>query len=452
MNNLLVAKFGGTSMADWTAMNRSADIIEANRDVRLVVVSACAGVTNQLVALSRPRVSARERQLILQSIRSHHEQLLAQITNCEAAQTTLHQTILFLAAAAERLSDQYHLRGVDEVLSFGELLSSQLLVELLNRRGHLCEWFDARLVMVTDSRYGAAIPQVDQIATQARARLLPLCQQKLVVTQGFIGSDSERRTTTLGRGGSDYSAALLAEGLEAAGLQIWTDVEGIYTTDPRVVPQAQPLPELGFCEAAELATFGAKVLHPSTLWPAIRSEIDVFVGSSLNPDAQGTRICKAVSEAPAYRAVALRREQTLVTVSSLDMLHSHGFLAKVFGLLARHEISVDLVTTSEVSIALTLDSIGTVAHGLNEQVLTELRQIGEVKVEEGLALIAVVGNEIERQTGASARIFSALSPYNLRLICHGASGHNICFLVDQVQANDVVSSLHRELFEGEVSC
>lgn len=447
MNQLQVAKFGGTSMADFTAMNRCADIILNDDNIALVVLSACSGITNDLVTLSSPQCTDGLRSQLLPKIYQHHRDVLAQITDDGEAVRNLEQLLLKLYSAVERIAQCHTLQLADEILSFGERLSSTLFTELLKSRDVNAQWFDAREVMATDNHFGKAQPDIERIAQNAQQTLLPLCQCGVVVTQGFIGSDSNGNTTTLGRGGSDYSAALFAEALDAAAVQIWTDVEGIYTTDPRITSDAYAINEISFCEAAELSTFGAKVLHPSTLWPAIRHNISVFVGSSLAPKNGGTWIKNSVDSAPNYRAIALRREQTLVTVSSLNMLHRHGFLAKVFAILAKHKISVDLVTTSEVSVALTLDDVGSKQAELTEAALQELRALCDVKIQKHLALVAVVGNDIERQAGVSARVFNVLEPYNLRLICHGASSHNICFLVEQSEANDIVCSLHRELFE-----
>lgn len=220
-----------------------------------------------------------------------------------------------------------------------------------------------------------------------------------MVTQGFIGSEPKGRTTTLGRGGSDYTAALLGEALGVGRVDIWTNVPGIYTTDPRVVPAAKRIDKIGFEEAAEMATFGAKVLHPATLLPAVRSDIPVFVGSSKDPAAGGTLVCNTTENPPLFRALALRRKQTLLTLHSLNMLHARGFLAEVFNILARHNVSVDLITTSEVSIALTMDTTGATSVGgslLTTSLLTELSSLCRVEVEENLALVAIIGNQLSR--------------------------------------------------------
>ncbi|MDZ7903197.1 MAG: lysine-sensitive aspartokinase 3 [Rheinheimera sp.] len=322
-----------------------------------------------------------------------------------------------------------------------------LFAQVLAERGAMVSQFDVRRVMRTDSQFGKGEPQIEQIAANTSQYLLPLLKQQLIVTQGFIGADPLGQTTTLGRGGSDYSAAILGEAVGAAVVQIWTDVVGIFTTDPRLTAEARCIPEISFDEAAEMATFGAKVLHPATLIPAMRRNIPVFVGSSREPQAGGTWISKEVDARPSYRAIALRKNQTLITVKSPAMLHAAGFLAKVFEILSQHKISVDLVTTSEISVALTLDDAPGSAFGTSiEPALAALKQFSEVTVEEGLSLIAVIGNHLHSTRGVTGSLFQALERINMRLICHGASRHNLCFLVQDTEAAGVVKELHTALF------
>ena len=338
----------------------------------------------------------------------------------------------------------------DELVSHGELMSTLLFVEIMRERNVQAQWFDVRKIMRTSDRFGRAEPDVEALAELTNQQLAPRLADGIVITQGFIGSEAKGRTTTLGRGGSDYTAALLGEALHATRVDIWTDVPGIYTTDPRVVSAAKRIDVIAFEEAAEMATFGAKVLHPATLLPAVRSDIPVFVGSSKDPKAGGTLVCKKTENPPLFRALALRRRQTLVTLHSHNMLHSRGFLAEVFGILARHNISVDLITTSEVSIALTLDTTGSTSTGdtlLTQSLLIELSELCRVEVEEDLALVAIIGNKLSRACGVGKEVFGVLDPFNIRMICYGASSYNLCFLVPADQAEQVVQKLHQNLFE-----
>lgn len=449
MTALVVAKFGGTSVADFDAMNRSADVVLSDANVRLVVLSASAGITNLLVALAEGLEPA-ERQAKLDAIRAIQNAVLERLANPAVIRDEIERLLENLAALAEAASAETSTALTDELVSHGELMSTLLFVEILRERQVAAQWFDVRKVMRTSDRFGRAEPDVAALSELATQQLAPRLSEGLVITQGFIGSESKGRTTTLGRGGSDYTAALLGEALHATRVDIWTDVPGIYTTDPRVVPAAKRIDEIAFEEAAELATFGAKVLHPATLLPAVRSDIPVFVGSSKDPNAGGTLVCNETANPPLFRALALRRKQTLLTLHSLNMLHSRGFLAEVFGILARHNISVDLITTSEVSVALTLDTTGSTSTGdtlLTQSLLMELSALCRVEVEENLALIALIGNDLSKACGVGKEVFGVLEPFNIRMICYGASSHNLCFLVPGTEAEQVVQKLHHNLFE-----
>ena len=447
--SLIVAKFGGTSVADFTAMNRSADVVLADPHTRLVVLSASAGVTNLLVSLSEGQ-EQEQRAYQLDEIRRIQYAIVDELAQPEVIREEVDRVLENITMLSEAAALATSAALTDELVSHGELLSTLLFVEILRQRQVESEWFDVRKVLRTNDRFGRAEPDVTLLAELAQAQLAPRLAQALVVTQGFIGSEAKGRTTTLGRGGSDYTAALLGEALHASRIDIWTDVPGIYTTDPRVVPTAKRINEITFEEAAEMATFGAKVLHPATLLPAVRSDIPVFVGSSKDPAAGGTRVCNQTQNPPLFRALALRRKQTLLTLHSLTMLHTHGFLAELFNILARHNISVDLITTSEVSVALTLDTTGSTSNGdslLTQALLTELSSLCRVEVEENLALVAIIGNKLSQACGVGKEVFGVLDPFNLRLICYGASSYNLCFLVPGNDAEQVVQTLHRNLFE-----
>jgi len=445
----VVAKFGGTSVADFEAMNRSADVVLSNPNVRLVVLSASAGVTNLLVELAEGKESSR-RIFLQDEIRRIQYAIIDKLTQPDVIREEIDRMLDNVAMLSEAASLATSNALTDELVSHGELMSTLLFVEILRQRAVTAEWFDVRKVMRTTDRFGRAEPDTSTLFDLSAQQLLPRIQNAIVITQGFIGAEAKGRTTTLGRGGSDYTAALLGEALSLARVDIWTDVPGIYTTDPRVVPAAKRIDRIAFEEAAEMATFGAKVLHPATLLPAVRRGIAVFVGSSKDPAAGGTLVCNTTENPPLFRALALRRKQTLLTLHSLTMLHSQGFLAEVFGILARHNISVDLITTSEVSIALTLDTTGSTSSGdslLTTSLLTELSSVCRVEVEENLALIALIGNKLSQARGVGKEVFGVLDPFNIRMICYGASSYNLCFLVPGDDANQVVQTLHRNIFE-----
>ncbi|HHF3076277.1 lysine-sensitive aspartokinase 3 [Vibrio sp. 11-4(1)] len=449
MSAFNVAKFGGTSVANFEAMSRCATIIENNPNTRLVVSSACSGVTNLLVELANGVQDQTHRTELLQNLANIHDAILTQLEDSTKTAAEVYAILDTVTSLAEAASIQASAKLTDHLVACGELMSTHILAQLMCERGIQAVRFDIRDVLRTDDNFGRAEPNIEAISTLAQDKLVPLCQQSVVVTQGFIGSDEAGNTTTLGRGGSDYSAALIAESVKAAGLEIWTDVPGIYTTDPRIAPKASPIPEISFSEASEMANFGAKILHPSTLVPALRHDIPVFVGSSKEPEKGGTWIRHQVESSPLFRALALRCNQTMVTLRSANMFHAYGFLAKVFEILAKHKISVDLITTSEISVSLTLDQTDTSggAPQLPQAAREELEELCKVEVEHDLCLVALIGNNMSESKGYAKQVFGTLEDFNLRMICYGASPHNLCFLLHESVSKQAIQKLHTELFE-----
>ncbi|MGB0893955.1 MAG: lysine-sensitive aspartokinase 3 [Parashewanella sp.] len=448
--SLAIAKFGGTSVADFQAMQNCARIIIDNPERKLAVVSASSGVTNLLVELTNASINDERRHDLVSQVKQIQYAIANELPKDEMVIDELEHLLSKIDSLSEALVLNRSKQLMDELLAMGEQCSSLLFTQVLKQLGANAVRFDVRDVMRTDSHFGEAEPDVSKIERLTNVKLRPLLTDAIVVTQGFIGADDEGQTTTLGRGGSDYSAALLAEALNAQTLEIWTDVAGIYTTDPRMAVNAQPINEISFSEAAEMATFGAKVLHPATILPAVRQGIEVYVGSSKEPQSGGTWIRNQVEKAPVFRAVTVRRDQTLINLHSLKMLHAQGFLAETFAILAKHKISVDVVTTSEVNVSLTLDKMGSADSGqslLNETLLQELEQLCEVNVEDSLALIAIIGNQIPNTSGVSRQVFEILSDFNIRMSSQGASQHNLCLLVSNKDAPSVVQTLHKSLFE-----
>ena len=450
MSHLSVAKFGGTSVANFDAMSACAAIVMADSNTRVVVLSASAGVTNYLVELANG-CDANRRSEILDAIRTIQYNIINKLQQPDTVSAQIEDILQHITGLAESASLATSSALTDELICHGEMMSTRIFTQLLTERNYPAVWVDVRNIIATNSHFGKAAPNDEKTQQQTDAVLKPLLAEgKIVITQGFIGRDDEGKTTTLGRGGSDYSAALLAEVLNANDVLIWTDVPGIYTTDPRVVPVAKRIDTISFNEAAEMATFGAKVLHPATLLPAVRSNIPVYVGSSKAPEQGGTWVTRDPQPRPTFRALALRRNQILLTLSSLSMLHAQGFLANVFAILTKHKISVDVITTSEVSVAITLDKTGSASSGtdmLSEELLTELRQYCNVQVETDLALVAIIGNNLHTQSGIAKQLFDTLAPYNVRLIGYGASTNNVCTLVQNHEADEIIRALHAELFE-----
>ena len=441
---MIVSKFGGTSVGTFKAMQHSASIVADHSDRKLIVISATSGTTNDLVALENSNISSTEREQLLIHINDRHLSIISNLKERKKVLNTFQRQMSELRAHL----DQYgrDKRWKDRLYAFGELMSTRIFVEVLKENGVNAEWLDARRVIKTDSTFGNAVPELVSIQKKAEAFI---DKNSVLLTQGFIGSDIFGSTTTLGRGGSDYSAALFAEAVGADKLEIWTDVAGVYTTDPRLVSSAKPISEITFDEAAELSIFGGKVLHPATMKPAMRSGARVRVADSKRPELPGTIIVNKTIKEPVVRAISLRRDQTLLTVRSLEMLHQHGFLARLFNVLAENKISVDLVTTSEVSVSLTLDTATKASNKieLTEKVFRELNEFCDIEVEKDLSLIAIIGNRLNATSGISGQLFSLLKDYNIRLVCHGASAYNLCFLVDEKSGEEIVKLIHDKFIE-----
>lgn len=460
---ITVLKFGGTSVANYSSMLNCCRIMAQQPQRRVMVVSAPAGITNYLIQLSSPQLASDARQTVLGSI---HDKITNILDECKANHIHEELEISQLSHGINLLLTELTQRSlgcenrsskayVDSILSFGERFSSLFCSFIFNQHyaddvGFQAIDFDIRQILITDNQHGQANPNIPVIAELSQQHLAPLLKHQCVITQGFIGNSTDGFTTTLGRGGSDYSAALLSEALNADICEIWTDVAGVYSTDPRLVKDAIALPELSYDEAAEMANFGAKVLHPATLAPTLRNNIPVFVGSSKAPEQGGTLIVKDCQTEPPFRGLTRRCGQELVTIRTPQMKGASGFMSKVFGILDEHDISVDLITTSEVAVALTFDQPLTSANGGNtgESAINQLRQFAEVHIDKDLDLITVVGNHLESTPGVSAKIFSALEQHNIRMVCYGANPHNLSFLVDDSDSAEIIQKLHRVLIEN----
>ena len=452
MNQVCVAKFGGTSVANYPAMSNCANIVTSNPNTKLVVLSASAGVTNLLVELSSGSLDPASIEERMNKLTSIEFSILNDLGKPAEITAEIEKLLHEISDLAKHAIVEHDDALTDRIVSYGEIMSTKLFTEVLKSKGFKAVWFDVRSVMRTDNRFGKASPIIEVLSNNAKEKLLPLLEDNIVVTQGFIGSNAIGQTTTLGRGGSDYSAALLGEAIPScSAIEIWTDVPGIYTTDPRLVKEAHVIPEITFSEAAEMATFGAKVLHPATIFPAVRRNIPVFVGSSKAPKEGGTWVRSQTNSKPTFRAVALRRNQVLLTLQSPNMIGACGFLANIFSIFAKYGISVDLITTSEVSVALTIDHTGSQSNGqsvLSEKLLNELKSFCKVRIDEDLSLIALIGNGMSQVSGTGASVFSSILDVNIRMICYGASSHNLCFLVNKDQAEHCIAQLHHKLLEN----
>jgi aspartate kinase len=301
---------------------------------------------------------------------------------------------------------------------------------------------DARKVIVTDNRHTQAAPQYGATYQRLAAVIPPLAAKQVVVMGGFIGATPEGVTSTLGRGGSDFTASIVGAGIGAEEIQIWTDVDGMLTCDPRIAEGGHRVKTCSFAEAAELAYFGAKVLHPATVVPAIEKNIPVFILNSRRPQVEGTRIVgEAVPCKNAVKSIACKQNIVVVSITSSRMLMAHGFLRRIFEIFDRHETAVDMVTTSEVNVSLTIDNPKNL-----RAIVSDLSEIAEVSIEESQSIVSLVGDNIRHTPGIAARVFTAMDGINIRMISQGASRLNISFVVDAADLKRSVESLHNELF------
>lgn len=441
---MIVMKFGGSSLADADCLRQVGALVRERLDqAPLVVLSAMGGTTDDLFVMARSAergdlVSALEGLAALEAAhRQAAEELFdGRVPEDVGAAMAEHVEELSLRLRGVSLLGELSPRSLDAITAFGEQLSTLLFAA----------WFhapcvDARRVLITDASFGEAQPQPERIRARAADQILPLLGPgQAVVTQGYVGGTADGLTTTLGRGGSDYSAALLGAALGAAELQIWTDVEGVLTCDPRVVPEAQPIAELSFAEAAELAAFGAKILHPATIQPAVEADIPVTVRHTRRPEGAFTTITGQVATGRPVTALASRDGLTVLTVSSTRMLQQPGFLARLFEVFARHRVSVDLVATAEVSVSLTVD-----ADVVLEPLLEELAAFATVRVSQDRALVAVVGERLKVTPGLAGRIFTALGDLNVEMISMGANEINLSMVVVAAQAPRALLQLHQAL-------
>ena len=450
----LVMKFGGTSVQDAAAIRRLGAIVRAHAARRpVVVVSALSRVTDELSALAaraEDGVVTGEMEDRAGTLIDRHQQEAAALVGGEALErlsaaldAARREIRLLIGIMAAHPGTRRPLR--DELLSWGERLSSQLVAEALAADGLPSRWVDARQCIRTSEEHGRAEPLMDATRQAVHAALGPaLAEGGIPVLGGFIGATPGGATTTLGRGGSDFSAALVGAALDASEIQVWTDVSGFLTADPRVVPSARSIPRLSYDEAAELAYFGARVLHPRTLHPAVERGIPVRVCNSMAPDSASTLIdaAGAVPAASGVKAVAHKTGVTIVRITSARMLGASGFLRAIFDAFDRHRIVVDVVATSEVSVSLTVDQ----PENLPRAVL-DLEPLGRVDVEGGYAIVCAVGEALRATRGVAGRIFGALEGINVQMISHGASGINLTFAVREADAAPAVRRLHEVCLE-----
>jgi aspartate kinase len=430
-------------------MQQVYQIISRYKQPLVIVLSATAGTTDALLEAIDLALKKQYDAMIetKEKIRLKHENIAKELGlhQSEELMTQLH---IYFDHLEIMLKGIFYLgevtaRARDSIISLGEFVSTSIFAAYVKNQGKNAVWYDVRQIIVTDDHYGNASPDFQATNQKAQNTLVPLLKENTwVVTQGFIGATPDGNTTTLGRGGSDFSAAILGAAVNAKQVEIWTDVSGIFTCDPRVIKSAYPLQQISFKEAAELAFFGAKVLHPSTILPAMENNIPVIIKNTQDPEAPGTIIEKNPLERQKVKAMAFRKQISMVTIESTRMLNAHGFLEKVFHIFNEHKISVDLISTSEITVSLTLDDETNL-----EKAMIDLSRIATVEIKTQRAIISLIGDTIKEIPHFLDRVFAQLTEIPVEMITFGASDVNLSLVIPEEFLQESLSRLHREFFE-----
>lgn len=449
-----VMKFGGTSVGSAERFRNVLRLVEqvnqTNEGGIVVVLSAMSGVTNSLIDCACLAEKRDLNQAIAQFelIKQKHSTTVGELLPGKDAIELMESLEHYFAELKVLLLSIGYLgeltkRSLDAISAFGELLSSTIFDAVARASGVRTAWVDARNFLITDDVFGRANPFWSELLPRTRTIMDGLLKDdNVVITQGFIGSTTCDATTTLGRGGSDYTASILGVALDAEEIQIWTDVDGMMTADPKVVREASVLPEVSFQEASELAYFGAKVLHPLTIKPAIEKNIPVRILNTMAPDKPGTLIKLKTTAIGGICAIASKKGITAIFIDSPRMLMAHGFLATIFAIFDKYQTPIDLIATSEVSVSLTIDrtdELDSISYALSEY--------GEVKILHDVAIVTIVGRQFREKSGIAGQVFNALSDTNIIMISGGASDINLSFVVAGIDANHTVQQLHREFFK-----
>ena len=438
---MIIMKFGGTSVGNAERIANAANIVKSCiRKKPIVVVSAVTKITDALIRLGKESADGKGNET-LGHIKKIHYGILGQLN---LGKGLLNDDIKELESLVGRTKSSKIIDGkiLDHFQSFGESMSSKIVAAQLNKIGVNSKPFDSwQLGFLTDNEFGEAEPL--EAAYPSLSRNIKRLKVVPVIT-GFIGKTENGEITTLGRGGSDYTAAVIGASVNADEIQIWTDVNGVMSTDPRIVENAKTLEKISFAEASELAYFGARVLHPKTILPAMKRNIPVKVLNSFSPREKGTIIAsRPYKNSNAVKAIAYKKNITLINIDSTRMLGAYGFLARVFDIFDEYKKSVDVVSTSEVSVSLTIDNEENIS-----RIVRELKDIADVEITKGKAIICIVGEGMRHTPGIAGRTFTALgkNKINIEMISQGASEINITFIVDGNDTEKAVKTLHKEYF------
>jgi aspartate kinase len=444
-------KFGGTSLEDAVAIRRAAQIVRHRLNHRpIVVVSALSNVTDELLEAGRLAAKGQLEQAneLLVSLQRRHEQVVQQSAGpaqAEALRAQLEEDfgkmrqILKGVAGAGELTPRLQ----DHLVSFGEMMASRIVQAAFTHAGLDAVWVNALDLIVTDAAHTQATPLWEETDEKLYAALLPLiAQDKIPMLGGFIGATLDGIPTTLGRGGSDFTASIVGAAVQAGRIEIWTDVDGILTTDPKLCAEARRVPTMSFEEAADLAYFGARMLHPAAITPAMRKNIPVWVLNSRNPEGKGTEIVAHPPEECSIKAITAKKGVTVVDVQAVRWF-APELLREIFEVFERHQYGMDFLSASRGSLSLLVTSTDALP-----KIAEELKGLATVRWEGAKALVCLVGEKVRRQPEIASQVFRALSEVDLRMFCQGASERNISFLVDEAQAEDSLRKLHRLFFQS----
>lgn len=463
---MLVMKFGGTSVKDAAAISQLVNIVKSKLPQKPVVVSsAISKATDVLISAAElasiGNIDSAED--MISELNQRHLNIAKDILKDSREYSAVKQIINgYFSEINDLLKGVFLLSELSprtnaKIVSYGELLSTSIIAAAFNFNHINAELFDSRRFIITDDNYLKGEPLLEEISVRVSGYLKPVISNGVVpVVQGFIASNSEGITTVLGRGGSDYTASLIGLALEAEAIEIWTDVDGMLTADPRKVKGTKIINKISFEEAAELAYFGAKVLHPLTIQPAVEKNIPVLIKNSISPEKEGTRIVKDSAPAPeadspgkdsfdtnaGIKSIACKENIIVMNIFSTRMLNSYGFLNRIFEVFEKHKTSVDLIATSEVNVSLTLES-----DEFLDAIAADISKFAIVKIEHDKSLICIVGSNLKNLKGVAGKIFSVLSDYNITMISQGASLINISFVVNRNILNNALQKLHNAFFK-----
>ncbi len=448
-------KFGGTSVANFEAITRTIFIVGGKLDQKpIVVVSALSKVTDLLYRISDAAASgnAEETSALVGELRLRHTNLAAELLeqtpalkeNALARVNAICDSLEELVNAVCRVGELSD-KNKAVIISNGELLSSTIICFAMNAKGIRTNFIDARKMMITSDEYMKGEPIVEEIIKRVPEAVAEAYDgMDAVITQGFIASNLKGEQTVLGRGGSDYSASLIGMAVDAEKIEIWTDVDGVRSADPRIVENTKYLEKISFEEAAEMAHFGAKVLHPLTIEPAVKKNIPLYVLNSKNPSGAGTAILRSELIEDGVKSVSFKENIRVINIFSMKMINTLGFLRRVFEIFSESRVSVDLISTSEANISVTVDMGQKI-----DRVVEQLSEFCDVIVDDDKSQVSVIGKNIVRLNGMLKKTFAPLKKCNVYMISQGASFVNISFVVDREEVMDVVKDLHYHLFEVE---